>query len=78
MPNSIFHVHRLQHYSGGNLLQISMSYLLWMYLFTTANAVSGRFYCKPDTGGCSVIPATPVFYDIALCTHQLKPNYLLS
>ena len=36
-------------------------------------------YLRIDTGGCSVIRATPVLFIILLiCTHQLKAIYLLS
>ena len=38
-----------------------------------------RGLLRIDTGGCSVIRATPFFFMILLiCTHQLKSNFLLS
>ena len=31
-----------------------------------------------DTGGCSVIRATPVFIRLLIYTHQLQSNFVLS
>ena len=45
----------------------------------TLSKTAYMFFLRIDTGGCSVICATPVFFMILLiCTHQLISNYLLS